>query len=88
MKVFGFIHKVYYISYVIKFIKKLFMGFSASNIIGGTKIERQPDPNELTPQEIELLLYVLKNTMFKGEQLEPLYDLVVKLQNQHASKIK
>lgn len=37
----------------------------------------------LTQAEIELLLSLVKNSTFNGEQLEPLYTIVYKLQNQY-----
>ena len=37
----------------------------------------------LETQEIELLLTLIKNSTFKGEQLEELYTLVYKLQQQY-----
>jgi len=73
---------------VLKFIKKLFMGFSASNLITPNKVEKVTNPNELNTQELELLLILLRNTSFKGEQLELLYNLVIKIQNQHIEKSK
>ena len=39
--------------------------------------------NQLSQQEIEVLLSMIKRTTFLGEDLEPLYNLVIKLQNQH-----
>lgn len=60
------------------------MGFSASNMIGGTtKIEKQTDPNELNTQELEFLLSMLKTSTLKGDQVEMFYNLVIKLQNQY-----
>ncbi len=38
-------------------------------------------PNDLTKEEIELLLVIIKDCTFKGEKLELLYNLVLKLQN-------
>jgi hypothetical protein len=73
---------------VLKFIKKLFMGFSAGNLITPNKVEKVTNPNELNTQELELLLILLRNTSFKGEQLELLYNLVIKIQNQHIEKSK
>ncbi len=37
----------------------------------------------LTQPEIEFLLALIKNSVFKGEQLEELYTVVYKLQNQY-----
>jgi hypothetical protein len=62
------------------------MSFSASNIVN--KTGKQTNPDELEIQEIEFLLFAIKNMNFKGEQLELLYNIVVKLQNQHISKSK
>ena len=84
MKVFGYIHKQFK-----KIIKKV-MGFNASNI----KNESQPHlvlplpSNQLTIQEIEVLLSILKKTTFLGEDIEPLYNLIIKLQNQHIEQNK
>jgi hypothetical protein len=44
--------------------------------------------NQLTIQEIEVLLSMIKRTTFLGEDIEPLYHLVVKLQNQYTEQIK
>ena len=37
----------------------------------------------LIQQEIEYLLELIKNSMFKGEQLETVYNIVYKLQQQY-----
>jgi len=39
----------------------------------------------LTKQELEILLGTLKNSNFKGEVVEILYNLVLKLQNGYLS---
>ena len=39
--------------------------------------------DELTKQELEYLLGLLKNADLKGYQIEMFYSLVVKLQNQY-----
>lgn len=39
--------------------------------------------NQLTTSEIELLLILIKNSSFKGEQLELVYNTAVKLQTQY-----
>ena len=44
--------------------------------------------NQLTIQEIEVLLSMIKRTTFIGEDIEPLYHLVVKLQNQYTEQTK
>lgn len=39
--------------------------------------------NQLTVSEIEFLLMLIKNSNFKGEQLELVYNTVLKLQEQY-----
>jgi hypothetical protein len=39
--------------------------------------------NHLTTSEIEFLLILIKNSSFKGEQLELVYTTAVKLQSQY-----
>ena len=68
------------------------MSFSASNIVvGGSKIEMEtptpPTPTitdsttlELTDKELELLLLTIKNGLFRGEYVETVYNLTLKLQ--------
>lgn len=51
------------------------------------KSEPQPKPEfELAKHEIELLLVLIKNSTFVGEQVEDLYSTVYKLQQQYLSK--
>lgn len=38
---------------------------------------------QLTASEVEFLLLVIKNSSFKGEQLEMVYNTVLKLQEQY-----
>ena len=42
--------------------------------------------NQLSIQEIEVLLSMIKRTNFLGEDIEPLYNLIVKLQNQYTEQ--
>jgi hypothetical protein len=42
--------------------------------------------NQLSIQEIEVLLSMIKRTTFLGEDIEHLYNLVVKLQNQYTEQ--
>lgn len=44
---------------------------------------KQPDPNQLTVDELEFLLIKIKKMRFTGEELEVLTRAVVKLQNQY-----
>jgi hypothetical protein len=41
--------------------------------------------NNLTKEEIALLINLIKQSTFQGENLESLYNLVLKLQNQYLS---
>jgi len=83
MKVFGSILNI---------LKNWFMSFTAANIIvGGAKVEVEtPTPStstdsttiELTDKELELLLLTIKNGLFRGEYVETVYNLTLKLQKQ------
>jgi hypothetical protein len=68
------------------------MGFNASNVViqGKTtsNIENTLSPNQLTLREIEILLSLIKRSTFLGEDLEPLYNMVIKLQNQYLEQIE
>lgn len=66
------------------------MSFTAANIIvGGSKIETETPTSsssinsttlELTDKELELLLLTIKNGLFRGEYVETVYNLTLKLQ--------
>jgi len=45
--------------------------------------EKQVDNNQLSQQELEYLLTILKNVNLRGEQVEMFYELVLKLQKQY-----
>jgi len=47
------------------------------------QIKKQLDDDLLTLQEYEFLFTVIKNSTFKGENLENLYKIVLKLQKQY-----
>tara|TARA_R110000868_G_scaffold215197_1_gene465293 strand:+ start:64 stop:267 length:204 start_codon:yes stop_codon:yes gene_type:complete len=59
-------------------IKKLVM--SILNKITPTPVA---DEHKLTQKELEFLLFMIKEVTFKGENVEELYNVIVKLQNQH-----
>jgi hypothetical protein len=44
--------------------------------------------NELNTQELEFLLSVIKNTTFKGEHIEVIYNTIIKLQNKYLEQTK
>ena len=43
------------------------------------------DEHKLTQKELEFLLFMMKEITFKGENVEELYNIIVKLQNQYLS---
>ena len=47
-----------------------------------TKVTKKAE-NNLSKIEIAFILNVLKNTTFKGDNIELLYNLVIKLQKQY-----
>jgi glutathione peroxidase-family protein len=61
-----------------------------SNLDKFTQKSQQPETptNQLSKQEIEVLLSMIKRTTFLGEDLEPLYNLVIKLQEQYIELTK
>ncbi len=68
------------------------MGLRANNIeIKGVSTDKVGTPLthniELTEKEIELLLLTIKNGLFKGEYVETLYTLTLKMQETYI-KIK
>jgi glutathione peroxidase-family protein len=70
-------------------IKKIVMGFTANHVEGQSSQNNNPlSSNQLTATEIEVLLSMVKRTTFLGEDIEPLYNLVNKLQNQHTEQSK
>lgn len=64
------------------------MSFAAGHIENQNNVKTQSiSPNQLTSKEIEVLLSLIKKTNFLGEDIEPLYIMVVKLQNQYTEQI-
>ena len=68
------------------------MAFNAQNVVvkdkTTSKIENTLSPNQLSLGEIEILLSLIKRSTFLGEDLEPLYNMVIKLQNQYLEQTK
>ena len=71
------------------------MSFKAGNIKIGKdsqQVVEDPSPSlkniELNALELEMILKGLKNTTFTGEQLETIYKLVLKLQDNYLSLTK
>lgn len=70
------------------------MSFNASNVVihkGESTAQNEENtlsPNQLTLKEIEILLSLIKRSTFLGEDIEPLYNMVIKLQNQYLEQTK
>lgn len=52
------------------------------DLIKSKSAEPKVDVNQLTTQELQLILLLLKQSTIKGDQVETFYNTVVKLQNQ------
>jgi len=68
------------------------MGFKSNKVeIKGVSTDKVGTPLthnvELTENEIELILLTIKNSLFKGEYVETLYNLTLKMQEKY-KKIK
>ena len=78
MRVFGFTLNV---------TKNKVMGFEANKLVVSNKeVEKTKSTgniNQLTQVEIEVLLSLIKRSTFMGEDIENLYNLVNKLQQQY-----
>jgi hypothetical protein len=64
------------------------MGFFSSNAVAPKSVEPMQvdiNVNNLTKEEIALLINLIKQSTFQGENIESLYNLVLKLQNQYLS---
>lgn len=83
MVIFTFTHKI---------LKKIVMAFKSNNVIidNVSEVEKSTSPinNNLTPEEIQLILITLRNSTFKGEHVELFYNTVIKLQNQYINQQK
>ena len=66
------------------------MAFTANNINTPTKTNTTPSlsPSQLNQKEIEMLLLLIKKSTFLGEDVEVIYNMVVKLQNQYLEQTK
>jgi hypothetical protein len=68
------------------------MAFTSGNLIVNnvSEVEKSTSPinDNLTPEEIQLILVTLRNSTFKGEHVELFYNTVVKLQKQYTNQQK
>jgi hypothetical protein len=54
------------------------------SIIDRLKAQPNPEPaSQLTKQEIEFLLMILKDVSVRGDQVETFYNIILKLQDQY-----
>ena len=69
------------------------MAFIANKlIVNNLEVEKSTSlllsKDNLTTEEIQLILITLRNSTFKGEHIELFYNTVVKLQNQYNNQQK
>ncbi len=74
--IFGFIHKK---------IKNIVMSFTSSNLIVGKnnnskRTSKDVEDLLINEEELKLILSIIKDCTFKGNQIEVIYDLTLKLQ--------
>jgi len=76
--------------FILNKTKQLVMSFIAGHVDGDSNLKKQQplSSNQLTAKEVEVLLSMIKRTTFLGEDIEPLYNLVIKLQNQYIEQSK
>jgi hypothetical protein len=85
MKIFGFIRNK-----IIKLVMGLLDKIKQQKGIQNTPLRDTVltlDSDQLDIQELEFLLSVLKQSTFKGEMIEVMYNLVMKLQSQYMKQI-
>ena len=68
------------------------MSFNANNlVVANQSTEKTNEPlssSRLNSGEIEVLLSLIKRSTFLGEDIENLYNLVIKLQKQYIEQTK
>jgi hypothetical protein len=73
--------------FILKKIQKLVMAFIANNV--QTLNNTTPLlPAQLNAKELEVLLSLIKVSTFLGEDVEIIYNMVIKLQNQYLEQTK
>ena len=86
MRVFGYMHKILYIFK--KVISKLMSLKSANTIINNQTVEnkkKSQSDSQLNELEIATLLSLIKQSSFNGSDIETIYNLVLKLQQQYVN---
>ena len=62
------------------------MGFKAGKTSSLNKTSSKPQQdNKLSSDEIEVLMKMIHDSNFQGKDIESLYNLAIKLQNQYKS---
>jgi hypothetical protein len=85
MKIFGFIHNKI-IKLVMGLLDKIKQQKGTQNApLMNTTLTL--DSDQLSIQELEFLLLMLKQSTFKGEMIETMYSLVMKLQSQYMKQL-
>jgi hypothetical protein len=85
MKIFGFIRNK-----IIKLVMGLLDKIKQQKGIQNTPLRDTAlalDSDQLDIQELEFLLSVIKQSTFKGEMIEVMYNLVMKLQSQYMKQV-
>ena len=75
--------------FILKKIQKLVMAFTANNV--QTLNNNNTTPlilSQLNAKELEVLLSLIKVSTFLGEDVEIIYNMVIKLQNQYLEQTK
>ena len=67
---------------------KIVMAFTANNVQTINNKEIPLSPSQLNAKEIEILLSLIKRSTFLGEDVEIIYNMVIKLQNQYLDQNK
>ena len=69
------------------------MGFSANNVVVNKQTnnntqEKSLALSQLNTKELEIILSLIKRSTFLGEDIEILYNMIIKLQNQYIEQTK
>jgi hypothetical protein len=82
-------------TFILKKIYNIVMAFTANNVqtlnnnVQTSNIDTTPLlPAQLNAKELEVLLSLIKASTFLGEDVEAIYNMVIKLQNQYLEQTK
>jgi hypothetical protein len=68
------------------------MSFTANHVEGAIPNNKNKNipliPNQLNIKELEVLISLIRKSTFSGEDIEPIYNMVIKLQNQYLEQAK